>query len=49
MQINIISMKEEIRITGYFFNRSLRAMATWVQMELYTWMLGNTLVGVSVA
>ena len=47
-QMETIRMAEPARTQGYFLKDSLFMMAMWVPMELYTWMLGNTLVGVSV-
>ena len=46
-QIEIIKTKDPALNSPYFFKRSLRQTAMCTQMELYTCMLGNTLVQVS--
>ena len=46
--MDTISMPEPARTSRCFLSAALFMMAMWVPMELYTCMLGNTLVGVSV-
>ena len=47
MQIRIVKTSAAGRIPRNFRNVSLLKMQMHATMELYTWMLGNTLVAVS--